>query len=509
MKSVFVLAAAALAAAQTTTSKAPCAVVSSSLAATPSASIPAVVAYNCLNSVPVDTQGNSKLIDQLKQLWQFHSETVWLKNPGSDWENGPLDMMGELDEIKSNLKAGKYESEYQVHLAIQNITVRTGNYHLTYRPDILRVFTFRRQFGVASISSNGTALPKLYVHTDIAGLAEGDKTVSDIKSLNGMNPYDFLKSNFFSRYIDSDGKMNAMFNRGDTSIMGRFRSLDKYDGPTTDVVWSNSSEKTFTNVATTARSFRGVVDGKSFFRAFCSDSLAAQNLAVSKSREEDDTIPDLPGPVPTIPKGTYRLSSHAKRSIPHGGTYPIAAVGTEGSTVAGYFLEDAGFTDVAVLKIISFSEPDDWEGGDSFSDDFQATIKAFLEQCISLNKKKLIIDLRENGGGSVNLYLDAFMQLFPDMDPFSAQRYRASDVFTKIGDAVDEVYTDPELASRADVGSRFRYWAWWRYRTTKGDNYDSWDQFNGPVKVNNDKYTTTFRYNVSLGFATHLDWAEN
>lgn len=505
MKSALILASAALAAAQTGTSQSPCRVVASKLANPSTSVVAAIDAFNCLNSVPVDTQGNSKLIDQLKQVWQFHSETVWLKNPGNDWEYGPLDIMDELDKVKSNL--GSYESEYAVQLAIQNITIRTGNFHFNYYPDILQVFNFRRRFNVASISSDGKALPKLYFHDDVAALADGDDGVSDIQSINGMDPYEFLKANFYSQYINSDGRMNKMFSKGDTSNPGAFARQTKYDGNRTDVVWTNSSQESISNIATSELSFRGVVDGKTFFKTFCTGALTGARSSTSKGKDKEVISPGILGPVPTIPTGTYHLNSRAKRqSIPSAGAYASAVAEAETGTVAGYFLTDSGFSDVAVLKIISFSNPNDTKYDETFfNNNFQATIQSFLEQCISQKKQKLIIDLRENGGGNANLLIDAFMQLFPDMDPFSGQRYRATDAFNKIGDAVNEIYTNSDLAIKFSNtykqsirnGEAFRYWAWWHFRTAEGGNFDSWDEFNGPLNLNNDKFTTTFRYNVS------------
>ncbi|KAK1990798.1 hypothetical protein LX36DRAFT_591923 [Colletotrichum falcatum] len=504
-KSVLVLTSAVLAAAQTGTTEPPCALVASMLARPSATVVPAIEAFNCLDSVPVDIQGNSRLIDELKEAWQFHSETVWLKNPGSDWEYGPLDIMGELDEVKSNL--GSYSSEYAVQLAIQSITIRTGNFHFNYQPDILQVFRFRRGFNVASISSDGKALPKLYVHDDVAALADGDDSVSDIESINGMAPYDFLKANFYSQYIDSDGRMNRMFAKGDTEHPGAFDRQAKYDGNSTDIVWTNSSQASFWNIATSQQSFKGVVDGETFFEAFCAGELTGLKSSASNGKENKVISPGLLGPVPTIPTGTYHLSSRTKRqAIPSTSSYARAVAAAKARTVAGYFLTESGFSDVAVLKIISFSNPDDEVFDDiSFNSDFQATVQAFLEQCISQKKQKLIIDLRENGGGSVDLLLDTFMQLFPDMEPFSAQRYRATDAFNKMGDAINEVYTNSNLASRFRTafsqtiqdGEAFRYWAWWHFRTAEGKNFDGWDQFNGPLEMNNDKFTTTFRYNYS------------
>jgi hypothetical protein len=117
----------------------------------------------------------------------------------------------------------------------------------------------------------------------------------------------------------------------------------------------------------------------------------------------------------------------------------------------------------------------------------------------------LVIDLRENGGGNTNLLLDAFMQLFPELDPFSGQRYRATEPWLKIGAAVDEIRNSADMSRkyRTSVGesmentSIYRYWAWWHFRKADGTNFASWDEFNGPIALNDDEMTLTMRYNVS------------
>jgi hypothetical protein len=497
LKGAFFLVSAALVTAQ---SSQPCATISASLARS-SGIVPAQAAFDCLNSVPVDTSGNQKLIDELKQVWQFQSELVWYKNPGSDFENGPIDLIGELDKIKSNL--GSFQSEYAVQLAIRNLTIRTGNFHFNYVPDILQVFQFRREFSVASISSDGKSLPKLYVYDDIAPLAEGNRRVSEIQQLNGQNPYDYLKSTFFAQYLDSDGQMNNMFAKGDTDNIGSFMSQRKYDGNSTDIKFANGSTASVPNYATSDQSFSGVTDGKSFFQKYCTGAVSGVAASSGKSQEKVVASPRAPGPVPTIPHGNYH-TRNKRQSIPTG-TYPSAVAQASSGVVAGYFLSGKGYEDVAVLKIISFSNPEE-TGETKFNNEFQATIKSFLSQCVSKKKQKLIIDLRENGGGNTNLLIDSFMQLFPQLDAFSAQRYRAADAWVKIGDAVNEIYNSPSLARKYQLATsetildseEFRYWAYWHFRKADGTNFASWDEFNGPINLNSDKLTVTMRYNVSI-----------
>jgi hypothetical protein len=511
LKSVLLLSSAIFAAAQ---SNQPCATVSSLVTRSTSAPIPAQAAFDCLNSVPVDTQGNQKLIDELKLVWQFQSELVWFKNPGSDWEYGPLDIIGELDKIKGSL--GSFQSEYAVQLAIQNITIRTGNFHFNYAPDILQVFRFQREFNVASISSDGKALPKLYVHDDVEHLARGNSRVSEIQQINGRNPYDFLKSVSFSQYIDSDGLMNAMFARGDTDHSGAFAVQRKYDGNSTDVRWANGSTVSSQNTATTELSFSGVTDGRTFFQKFCTGAISGVPTGSTETKDKEDPFisPQDLGPVPTIPHGDYH-TRNKRQSIPTSG-YPSAVVVARSGVVAGYFLTGRGYEDVAVLKIISFSNPNR-NGETAFNNEFQATIASFLTRCSSQKKTKLVIDLRENGGGNTNLLIDAFMQLFPELDPFSAQRYRASDAWIKIGDAVNEIRSSTDLSQKyrrfssdnIENTSIFRYWAYWHFRKADGTAFASWDEFNGPLDLNSDKMTTTMRYNVRSHTSTTLNQSPN
>ncbi|KAF6806482.1 hypothetical protein CSOJ01_08830 [Colletotrichum sojae] len=476
MKSILILALAALAAAKTRTSQAPCAIIASHQKKHPGYAVSATAAFECLNSVPVDTHGNLALIEELKQLWQFHSETGWLKNSGPDWEDGPIDIIGELDKVKSGLEARTYQNEYEVQRAIQSITVRSGSDHLTYNPDILRVFVFVRHFSVASISSDGKALPKLYVNTDVAALANGDGNVSDIKSINGMDPYDFLKANFFSPFRDSDGRMNAMFSTGDTKGMGRFRVQEMYRGPTTDVVWSNSKKTSFQNIAGIRQDFSGVVDGESFFRKFCTGALTRHHSGKSKRGEDEVIPPNILDPAPTIPNGTYHPSARVEA------TSLVTSWKTTASRTSPF------------LKIISFGQPKNGKA------DFEDTIRSFLNQSIAHNKQKLVIDLRENGGGLAHLCLEAFMQLFPDMEPFAGMRYRATDVYNKIGDVVSEVRSEPLLAAQVDLGPLRRFWDWWGFRTARGDSFDSWEQFKGPFRVNDDGFTATWRWGYATGY---------
>ncbi|OCK81846.1 hypothetical protein K432DRAFT_350154 [Lepidopterella palustris CBS 459.81] len=459
----------------------PCAVVSSLL--DDSSIIPAEYAYACLTSVPVDVPGNSELIDELKFLWQWQSEVGWLKNTPSTWELGPIDLIGELDKIKAKLSS--YTSEYQLQLDIWQLTIRTGNFHFNYMPDILQVFSFSRQLGIASISSDGKSFPKVYVINDIF-LQQAFKTnISDIVQINGQDTQSFLlELTTGAQYIDIDARYNTFFYKANQSAsFGSFVNQNGYDGPSTNLTFANGTTHNYVNVASANQNFTGITSGSDFFQAFCQGSISGFQQQGSPTKK------------------SINLPIHKRQTIPS--TYPTPIVEHSGGAVAGYFMTNPGFQDVAVLKIITF-EP----AGDDSGSEFQSVVQQFLGNCTLAKKTKLIIDLRENGGGATNLLLDTFMQLFPTMLPFSAQRYRAQEQYKLIGDSVNQIYNNATLSSLytqvagGDIGSNngndaYRYWAYWHFVDVNNKNFPSWNSFYGPHTYNNDNFTTTMRYNLS------------
>ncbi|KAF2256639.1 hypothetical protein BU26DRAFT_526971 [Trematosphaeria pertusa] len=481
----------------TTSSDEPCAVISSLIASLETA-LPAQTAFECLDSVPVDVDGNTKLIDELKVVWQWQSEAGWLKNTPEEWENGPLDIEAELDNILNNLDS--FSSEYAVQLAIQNITVRTGNFHFNYQPDILQAFTWWRQVAVVSISDDGTSMPKLYSAEDMILATRGDLSMSDISEItqiNGEDAYTYLdKVASWEQYIDGDGRLNNLMYKGDTTSLGTFITQTQYDGPSTNFTFANGTSSSFDNFAEPQLSFEGVSDGQSFFDTYCTGTISGTPSSASlKSALDQKHMNARLGPQPHIPHNDYTTLN--RRQIPSRG-YPDAVVEAESGAVAGYFLTGDGYDDVAVLKIITFAPE-----GDDTGNEFQGVVQQFLAECVSENKQKLIIDLRENGGGATNLLLDTFMQLFPQEEAFSGQRYRAQQQYELIGDAVNEIHNNADLnssyaaATDSTVDADYRYWAYWHFRTAQGDNFDSWDEFNGPEGFNDDNFTVTMRYNYS------------
>ncbi|KAF2004966.1 hypothetical protein P154DRAFT_425601 [Amniculicola lignicola CBS 123094] len=486
-------------------SEEPCAKVAGYVKDSKSDEIPAQVAHDCLKSVPVDKEGDEKLIDQLKTAWQWQSDLGYLKNAPDDWELGKLDADADLDKIKEKLS--EYESEYDVQLAIQDITIKSGNFHWTWTPDILQVFAFERAVGIASISEDGKSPPKIYTSVDASKLAKGDKEgVSEIEQVNGEDVHLFLqKVASFNTFQDCDGRMNEVFYHGDTSSRGSFRQQKRFDGGSTELKFANGKIDKQDNTAATSQDWAGVKDGKSFFDTFCKGDLA-KFANLDDFEKMGDTKP-VPGGGNATRRGLspYSVSSRAgpsdslmkRAKLP--GTYGSKAIVYENSgSLAGYFLEGDGYDNVAVLKIINFS-PNDATGVE-----YQEALTEFLAKCVEGKKDKLIIDLRENTGGFTHLYMETFMQLFPGKVPYSAQNYRLTKPFEAIGGVADQIHSEEELKKEFEkllpihFDRDYRFWAFWRFKEAKNyDDWKSWDDFDGPMEVNGDKFTSPMRYDYS------------
>ncbi|EYE92269.1 peptidase S41 family protein [Aspergillus ruber CBS 135680] len=498
-----ILASAVLVAAQTSTliptSSTPSAVPSSSSSAEACAkiakftgdtnNIPAKIAHDCLTSVPVAVEEDEALINQLKLMWEWNSETGWLKNTPETWDRGSLDLISELDKIKGNLS--NYDSEYDVHLAIQKLSIDTGNYHFLFGSDILSIFLFWREVAMTTISDDGLKVPNTYVAGDIiAQHADDGVSISPITKVNGQDVQEYLeKIADWEQYTNLDARYNNLLFR--EAKPGSLVSPAQvfygvYDDAATTVTFKNGTTRRYNNIATVSGvaeniDWSEVTDGKSLFKILSKLKTAA---------DEPDTS-----------SAAQKAARHLSRRtlIPRDNTnYPEPVVNHSDAMMAGYFMDTVN--DVAVLQISSF-DTSSVDNSTESSREFQRLVKEFLEQCQDKDKKKLILDLRENQGGDVDLLLDTFMQLFPAEMPFSAQRYRAQDGYKRVGDALNEIKKNDtaqeEFDSNWSEDILTTHWDYEDYVDVNGDSIPDWDTWLGPFTYNEDNFTLTSRYNMS------------
>ncbi|KAF2704121.1 hypothetical protein K504DRAFT_390754 [Pleomassaria siparia CBS 279.74] len=479
----------------TATAPEPCAVISSAVAAMPRGArkvVPAELGMRCLETVPLDKDGNIKLIDDLKLYLGWQSNLAYLKNPPPTYTEDPVDLMGEMESMQTQLASGGYRNEYEFQSDLSTLFNRAYDNHLGWQPDILAgVMQFQRPAGteLVSVSADGTSLPEIYSYRDLM-LAKNNTSFkpSPIRTINGQGVEEYLMTVApQADFHDANTRWNALFPSqsliasGET-YLGSFRT-GKYQGPNTTMSFANGTTNSVMNLAVVLANFTGVNSGPAFFKKFCtgpSDDATTSTMTTSTASSTPTAQPSHTG-------------------------YPKAVILNPNLSVGGYYLEGSGYEDVAVLSIPSYESPDVQR--------FQNTMRDFIRMSVKAGKTKMIFDLRGNGGGNAILGYDSFKQVFPmkEQDPYGGTRYRDNPALKIMGQVTSDfnngnTYVQKNASafdenfmgnSMDDVVSFIAGINYQHQLDTNNQKIKSWDQMYGPQKLNGDQFTTTLRYNFS------------
>lgn len=321
----------------------PCAVISSAVKAMPSGSrkvIPAELGAQCLQSVPLDREGNIKLVEDLKLYVQWQSNLAFLKNPPAEYTEAPVDMMGEMESMQRQLSSNGYKNEYDFQMDLNRLFVRAYDNHLTWQPDILAsVMQFQRPVGseLVSVSSDGNELPEIYAYQDIL-LSKGNSSFkpSPVRTINGEGVVEYLeKIAPQAGFHDADTRWNALFPSqsliaSGMTYLGSFRT-GTYESPNTTMSFANGTSKSSMNLAVVLKDFEGVNSGESFFKKFCNGPTRAV------------AAPTTTANATATPTSTASRSSTQKPEPSHTG-YPKPVTLNPNLSVGGYFLNDTGYS---------------------------------------------------------------------------------------------------------------------------------------------------------------------
>ncbi|CAI6335867.1 unnamed protein product [Periconia digitata] len=483
-----------------------CAQVSSAVAAqqaAPTPTVPAGLAYDCITSTPFKKDAALKLLESIAPYFKWQSNTVWLKDPPAEYAEkvqGPVDIWGKLEEIKSNVESGKYTNEFAFGYDLYLLSQSTHDGHFVYVPDSVGgIFNWARTIPLVSVSSDGKELPKPYVYSDILAESFGNSTFkpSAITEINGETATDYLeKWAQLGSLQDRDALYNNVFyelatvslgpvGSGVGTFAGSGRGRWPYPGATTVLTFENGTTAEFENYAKALVSFTGVTDGESLY-----DNYLTYTATSTISGAPENSTSPTPSPTPS-PTAT---------SIPAPG-YPPPVFREANNLIGGYYLED-DYSDIA-LSVPSFVSLE------SAEIPFQQTGEKFLAAAKAAGKKKLVIDLSANGGGTILQGYDLYKQLFPDeIDHAAADRFRAFEstdllgqYYSRASEGVPRVYiTEDQNGTlyelQANVVSSV-----FNYQTdvdVNVENFDSWpDKFGPGVEQKGDKFSNLFRWNLS------------
>ncbi|KAH7378817.1 hypothetical protein BKA66DRAFT_420772 [Pyrenochaeta sp. MPI-SDFR-AT-0127] len=482
----------------------PCAIVNSALAALPSGArkvVPAELGVQCLMSVPLDQAGNAKLIEDLKLYVKWQSNIAYLKSPPEEYNEQPVDIMGQLDNMKKQLASGGFKSEYDFQMSMMDLFKSAYDNHFAWQPDILAsAMQFQRPPGteLVSVSADGMAMPEIFTYRDVLK-ANNDSSFrpSPVKSINGVNVKDFLaNASTEADFHDADTRWNAMFPSqpliaSGVTFLGAFRT-GQYQGPNTTMEFANGTTFSMMNLAVVFGNFTGVNSGQTFFQRFCT---GPQPVAA------------VPAPAPAAPSPTTPTATPTPSHI----GYPKAELINPNLAVGGYYIDGAGYEKVAVLSIPSYDSSD--------VQSFQNTMRDFIRMSQTAGKTQMIFDLRGNGGGNAILGYDTFKQVYPQAsaDPFGGTRFRANDALNNAGKITQDFLANKTYAQQNQTAFVEAFGRGTTqediFSITAGFNYQhqldvqnraisSWEQLFGPEQANSDTFTTVMRYNYSDGVST-------
>ncbi|KAI1392604.1 uncharacterized protein F4822DRAFT_441486 [Hypoxylon trugodes] len=473
----------------------PCAIVSASwssqISATATPIVEASIAYECLNSVPINKDAALRFIDELAPYIEWQSDTVFLKIPPADYFYPPTDLWATLDRIRADLEADKYSNEYEWQEDLyKNFFGPAHDGHLVVYPDALSAaIEWQRPYALVSISEEGPAgsAPVIKVYDDVVA---GIENASVVKLINGVDASTFIGDWIYqvSSNQDADAAYNSAFfekasvlnkNTGYFQNGGRPRYV--FPGNATSFTFENGTEVVLPNQARVKSSWNGVVDGPSFFKKFCSGA----NLNLS-------SVASTPATTTSEPTSSASATAAATSSVPG---YPEPLVISRDQVISGYYIDEPGFEDVAVISMLSFS---------SDPVDFQNVAQTFYAQAKKDGKTKLVVDVQANGGGFIFLGYDGFRQLFPDIVQEGLGRWRNHDGFDAISRVFSDISADfdPDTAS-SDVILAAESVFNWRYDINETDgNFVSYEDKFGPHEFGGDNYTSLIQWNFTDALST-------
>ncbi|TFB06918.1 hypothetical protein CCMA1212_001301 [Trichoderma ghanense] len=472
LSAVAALATTALAAEASTSSKSstaaePCAQIAKLVkAGAPSFSSQLAVA--CLQSTPFKSDLAVSFVDEVRKYLEWHSTTEILRNPPPGALSATVDLFGGLANIRDRASANLYKSQYDFDADLFHLLSFANDGHLVIVPCSL-VFNFRSAVRLASLSSNGIEVPRLYTLGDGKLLAQGNKDVSPVTLINGVGAEAFTEQ--FSETIglqDPDARYNYMMTnvpiaRDGNEAPGGYSAFPTFPGMHDfNLTYANGTQQSIpltADVSSRLGTDFTFQTGDELWDAACKPKPASSDDSSQKKRAD---------------------SSSSAKEKPAPETYPKPIVKDPFNLIIGYLPDDKGLEDVAVLTVPTF-ETQDLASGIPTNEiaNFALEAQDFVLKAVAAGKSKIIIDVTNNGGGVVASGFGLVSVFFPNMTIFSATRFRSTPGTQFLVETISRFpgsAADPDLAQSG-------YFVPGLVKPDQKSTFDSAEDFLGPFDV--------------------------
>lgn len=456
-------------------------------------------AYDCLTSVPFNAAVAERFFDYVNDTLQFQSTLSYLKSPPVGYQQPAVDVQAQLQSIRNNVTTGVYRNQYQFEIDLQHLLYSTHDAHLSLTAGITAAFSFLAPFSITAASSDGISLPQVYITADVIKARDQGWTPSPMKTINGQDAVEYLTRianiNSFGG-IEAHADWNQLFHmpaldiRGDQSIWDGY--VNFYPGDEINITVANGTNYTDYWLALYNEPYATgpLTTGGDFYNYFV---LGLQPASYNESAGFYNPAYDVTA-TPVENGTTPGVAVNSWREVSNG-AYPDPDVAEEGlaviadGVVSGYYLQDM---DAAVLSLPSFGQT-----GYSIGN-FSAAVSYFIGNVTSEGLTRVVIDLQQNTGGTVELAFSTFKRFFPDNVPFSGSRRRNHQLGNTLGEAYTAYFDDLEPEDPRYNDFVANEWVITpRLNAATGQNFTGWAEYIGPVEENGDSFSLTERYNLS------------
>lgn len=453
-------------------------------------------AYSCLTSVPFNTAVATRFITYINDTVQFQSTLAYLREPPAGYQQPAVDILSGLTQIQNNITAQVYKNQYQFEVDVQHLLDGAHDGHMYLRGGIMAAFSFLAPYSITAASPDGASLPKLYITNDLVKSRDEGWTPTAIATINEMDAVEYvtkLASMNAVGGIEPNADWNQLFYTPALAIQGFGGIWDSgvrfYPGDEIALVMEDGTEYIDYWLALWKEPYETgpLTTGGDLYNYFVLNFLPASydpsgnfyNPAYALSEDLVNTTEPVVVPTPDQQSWSNRSSR----------AYPDPDVRQEGlavrsdGVVSGYFLPQVN---AATLSIPSFAQYSDSIG------DFSSAVSDFISNTTKQGLKRVVIDLQQNTGGTVELAFSTFKRFFPNVDPYAGSRRRNHHLGGIIGEAYTSYFnslnpSDPDyndfLAAEWVVTSKLN--------AAIGQNFTSWAEYTGPVLEKGDSFSLT------------------
>jgi hypothetical protein len=422
---------------------------------------------------------------------EFQSTLSYLKEPTTGWPNEPVDLIAGLNDIGSKVNDGTYTNEYDFENDIAALFVKAHDGHLAFNGlAYAGAFRWRRNLNIALISAsrNGSEVPQVWAVRDF-NVSQSGYEPSPVTQIDGQDVQQFLKAEAdMNSYHDPDTRYNVLFFMAAAQNYGLFTNPRFYPGPTTSVTYENGTTDEYTNAAVILQpdTWTGISSPEDFYKVYVTPATTSSSGLKARKRDPNHLPLHLDNPRDHEMQG-YNTIQHG--SVPLNYPEPVMSHSGDLVPLAGYFINTAvGEVGVFIVGTFNVSVVDTSEARE-----FQTVTQEFISEAQLRGVSRIVIDVRQNGGGSVILGYDMYKQFFPSQDPQTQSRWRGSKASELYGKSIASFKSVTTLNQYVYIGPFSKA----AYTDANGTDFGSWSDMYPPVHHHGDKFTSLLKYNLS------------